>query len=91
MPARHDPHAPSFSGDDDESLVEFFDHFEALADEYSLTEDEKRRYVVRYADHRTKHLWVLLPGFDSRDYQRLKNEIFYQYPTAEKAARCRAA
>src|SRR5947209_16764404 len=83
--------APSFSGNDDEGLLAFFDHFEALAEECGLLESEKCCYVLRYVDSRTKQLWLTFDSCDLGGYQKFKDEVLYQYPTAWKAAQRRAA
>ncbi|KAG2752540.1 hypothetical protein P692DRAFT_20846673 [Suillus brevipes Sb2] len=75
--------APSFNGESSE-LLEFFELFEDLADTCSLTHAEKCKMIVRYVDLQTKHFWVTLMGYNSKDFDVLKTSILAQYPGAAK-------
>lgn len=74
-----------FTGNDNASLLEFLNHFDALTQASSLLEDEQCQYILRYVDCRTKQPWLTLNGYELHDYQKLKGEIVYQYLVALKA------
>ncbi|EIW84688.1 hypothetical protein CONPUDRAFT_16488, partial [Coniophora puteana RWD-64-598 SS2] len=86
MPGPFSNKAPSFDGETSQ-LLEFFEYFEDLADGNSLTDSERCKMLVRYADVTTKRFWTTLDGFDSRDYATLKASILAQYPGASKGTK----
>ncbi|KII92437.1 hypothetical protein PLICRDRAFT_134037, partial [Plicaturopsis crispa FD-325 SS-3] len=83
MPAPGTNKAPSFKGEA-AKLLEFFEFFEDLVSTAGLTDEEKCRQLVRYADADTKHFWVTLEGYDTHDYALLKKTIFDFYPNSTK-------
>ncbi|KAG2737479.1 hypothetical protein P692DRAFT_20682729, partial [Suillus brevipes Sb2] len=86
MPGPTSNKAPTFSGETSE-LLEFFEHFEDLADACSLTDTDKCKLLVRYVDTSTKRFWVTLKGYDKKDFNEFKTSILAQYPGAEKGIR----
>ncbi|KAJ8580871.1 hypothetical protein M405DRAFT_713774, partial [Rhizopogon salebrosus TDB-379] len=77
---------PSFDGEASE-LTEFLMLFEDLARSHGLPDDERCKYLVRYVDSQTKRVWVMLPGYATGDYDRLKKNIIAEYPGAEKGTK----
>jgi hypothetical protein len=77
MPGPGSSKAPSFNGETAD-LLEFLELFDDLATSSALTDEEKCKMVVRYADQDTKRFWVTLGGYASKDYAVLKNNISTQ-------------
>ncbi|KAG3229866.1 hypothetical protein P692DRAFT_20704802, partial [Suillus brevipes Sb2] len=86
MPAPTSNKAPSFNGETSE-LLDFFELFEDLAQACGLTSAEQCKLIVRYVEPSTKHFWVTLTGYESRDFTVFKDSILEQYPGAEKGLR----
>lgn len=60
LPYRHDTkNAPRF--DDPEFLDEFFDDYEAMADEAGLDDKARIKEVTKYVDGDSKKSWKALP------------------------------
>jgi hypothetical protein len=74
---------PSFDGEASE-LTEFLMLFEDLVKSHGLPGDERCKYLVHYVDSQTKRFWVMLPGFATGDYDRLKKNIIAEYPGVGK-------
>ncbi|OJA09149.1 hypothetical protein AZE42_09546 [Rhizopogon vesiculosus] len=83
MPSPTSGKAPSFTGAKTE-LLDFLNLFKDLANSNGLTDEEKCKNIVCYVDQCTKHFWVLLPGYASRDFTDFKKSILAKYPGAEK-------
>ncbi|KAG0691653.1 hypothetical protein DFH29DRAFT_883985 [Suillus ampliporus] len=83
MPGPNSSKAPTFNGETSE-LLEFFELFEDLAASCSLSNADKCKMIVCYVDLPTKHFWVTLPGYESKDFGALQTSILAQYPGTEK-------
>ncbi|KAG2031353.1 hypothetical protein BDR03DRAFT_1016175 [Suillus americanus] len=73
---------PSFNGETSK-LLEFFDIFKDLALSHLLTDEQKCKMIVRYTDPFTKHFWVTLNGYETKDYGIFKQSILAKYPRAK--------
>ncbi|KAF8060232.1 hypothetical protein FPV67DRAFT_1377924, partial [Lyophyllum atratum] len=87
MPVPGTKRAPYFDGKDPSELLEFFDEFDELAKDCALTNAEKVKMVVKYANTKTKKFWASLPGYEEQAYATLKNKILDTYPGAKKGER----
>jgi hypothetical protein len=74
MPAPGTKRAPEFHRKDPEELKDFLEEYEELADRNGLTEKEKAKEIVKYADKETRAFWKRLPGY-GKDYMELKEKI----------------
>jgi hypothetical protein len=83
IPAPTSNKAPSFNGEMSE-LLDFFELFEDLAQACGLTSADQCKLIVRYVEPSTKHFWVTLTGYESREFTVFKDSILEQYPGAEK-------
>ncbi|KAG1811602.1 hypothetical protein EV424DRAFT_1349620 [Suillus variegatus] len=86
MPGANSSKAPMFNGETSE-LLEFFELFEDLALACGLSDAEKCKTIVRYVDIQTKHFWVTLTGYESKDFTVFKTSILSQYSGAAKGLR----
>ncbi|KAG1907536.1 uncharacterized protein F5891DRAFT_974237 [Suillus fuscotomentosus] len=86
MPGANSSKAPTFNGETSE-LLEFFELFEDLALACGLLYAEKCKTIVRYIDIQTKHFWVTLTGYESKDFTIFKTSILSQYSGAAKGLR----
>lgn len=83
MPGVGSTEAPSWSGRVDE-LLDFFTHFEELADSRYLNSAQRCNAVVRYINPTTQPLWKSFPEYETADYKAFKARIIHEYPGAEK-------
>ncbi|KAG1843077.1 hypothetical protein C8R48DRAFT_780814 [Suillus tomentosus] len=83
MPGPGSNKAPSFNGETSE-LIDFFELFEDLATSCALTDEQKCKAIVRYTDVLTKHFWVTLTGYESKDFTIFKQSILAKYPHANQ-------
>ncbi|KAG2070532.1 hypothetical protein BDR04DRAFT_1155361 [Suillus decipiens] len=79
MPGPRSNKAPMFNGETTE-LLNFFELFEDWASSCSLMDEQKCKTIVRYMDSLTKHFWVTLTGYKSKDYTVFKKSILAKYP-----------
>ncbi|KAG2051663.1 hypothetical protein BDR06DRAFT_851857, partial [Suillus hirtellus] len=78
--------APTFNGETSE-LLEFFELFEDLASACGLSDTKKCKTIIHYVDIQTKHFWVTLTGYESKDFTVFKASILLQYSGAAKGLR----
>ncbi|KAG1899571.1 uncharacterized protein F5891DRAFT_1189731 [Suillus fuscotomentosus] len=78
MPGPGSNKAPSFNGETSE-LVDFFELFEDLATSCTLTDEQKCKAIVCYTDVLTKCFWVMLTGYESKDFMIFKQSILAKY------------
>ncbi|KAG1874755.1 hypothetical protein DFJ58DRAFT_721750 [Suillus subalutaceus] len=86
MPSPNSSKAPIFNSEMLE-LLEFFEVFEDLASTYGLTSADKCKSLVCYVDRQIKRFWIMLMGFESREYGTFKKSILTQNPGASKGQR----
>ncbi|THU86905.1 hypothetical protein K435DRAFT_618291, partial [Dendrothele bispora CBS 962.96] len=86
MPTPGSLKAPSFSGDTAD-LKEFFEDFEELVKGCELSEEEKVRGVVKYAEKEVRKFWKTLKGYEEKKWIELKQQIMDAYPGSGKGHR----
>jgi hypothetical protein len=79
MPSARSKHAPSFSGDIDETIEDFLQEYEELADSCNLTNRQKVETIIRYVDPSQRDLWKSLQGFIDHDWDDLCRDLCHEY------------
>ncbi|KAG1801207.1 uncharacterized protein BJ212DRAFT_1487743 [Suillus subaureus] len=81
MPRPGSHKVPLFEGKTSK-LLNFFELFKDLAASCALMDEQKCKTIVRYTDTLTKRFWVMISGYESKDYALLKRNILAKYPHA---------
>ncbi|KAG6834481.1 hypothetical protein H0H93_009410, partial [Arthromyces matolae] len=87
MPVPGSKRAPYFNGKDPSELLDFFETFEDLAKEYSLSDAEKCKHVVKYGSKQVRRFWASLEAYKKEDWAKFKEAIMEEYPGAKKGER----
>ena len=80
MPAPRSHTAPYFSGQSNDALADFLHEFEALANSYTLADDQKLDTILRYVPSHVREFWKTLDGFINRDWPAFKAMLESLYP-----------
>ncbi|KAJ3843698.1 hypothetical protein F5878DRAFT_527272 [Lentinula raphanica] len=87
MPAPGSPKAPDKFKGDGSVLRDFIEEFETCANDQELTGEEKVRAITKYVDSSTKKYWKTLEGYEFRNWDKLKDDLYDAYPGSKKGHR----
>jgi hypothetical protein len=80
MPGPRSKSAPSFTGHRSESLADFLQEYEELAELHQLTESQKVETITRYTTTDLKNYWRDLPGYSTLDWPRFCRSLRLAHP-----------
>jgi hypothetical protein len=85
MPKPGEKNAPSFDPEKPGELGRFFERMEDwFADEGILTDENKKKRIVRYLDADSEIQWKALSKFDNGSFAEFRAEVMESYPKAEE-------
>ncbi|KAG2338268.1 hypothetical protein BDR05DRAFT_847302, partial [Suillus weaverae] len=82
MPIRRTESAPKFNGRT-ESLNEFLDQYEDLADQAALNGQDRIKGLIRYLSANNKELWAGVPQAQQGDFDAFITAVKVMYPGCE--------
>ncbi|PBK86097.1 hypothetical protein ARMGADRAFT_940958 [Armillaria gallica] len=85
MPRLMSRDTPKFDSDEPENLHSFLGQMEDLFSDYSITNNDKKKKLMRYTDAHTEEEWQALEEYDGGIFAKFKNVILKNYPEAADA------
>jgi hypothetical protein len=85
LPAARSEHAPRFSNQDSESISDFLREYEALTSGLGVSDQDKVTNITRYTPSKIAEFWVLLDGYDTKNWKAFCAELNSLYRRAKSA------
>ncbi|PBK68128.1 hypothetical protein ARMSODRAFT_888275 [Armillaria solidipes] len=85
MPRPMSRDVPKFDSNEPENLCRFLGQMEDLFSDYSITDNDEKKKLVRYTDARTEEEWQALEEYDNGTFTEFKEAVLKNYPEAADA------